>query len=134
MAFNAAVRDLLRDWGSSGLVSANPLTRTRLAAPLDRSEEERTETLRRAVILAVESLAQDPRASRFSRVLEATFLGSGLTQRMAAERLGLPYSTYRRHLTDAVQRVQEKLWELELFGAAPRPAKSSRAAASRDQP
>ncbi|GAA3220480.1 hypothetical protein [Nonomuraea helvata] len=39
------------------------------------------------------------------------------TQEAAAERLGLPYSTYRRHLVSGIERVCEDLWRRELYGA-----------------
>lgn len=38
------------------------------------------------------------------------------TQLAAGERIGLPCSTYRRHLVSAVERVIELLWPYELSG------------------
>ena len=34
----------------------------------------------------------------------------------AAELLGLPFSTYRGHLTRGVERIVEWLWQRELYG------------------
>jgi hypothetical protein len=34
----------------------------------------------------------------------------------AAERLGLPLSTYRYHLAGGLRRVTERLWRAELYG------------------
>ena len=39
------------------------------------------------------------------------------TQEAAAERLGLPFTTYRRHLGAGIERVCEELWHRELYGA-----------------
>ena len=38
------------------------------------------------------------------------------TQEAAAELLGLPFSTYRGHLTRGLERVTDLLWERELYG------------------
>jgi hypothetical protein len=40
------------------------------------------------------------------------------TQEAAAARLGLPFSTYRRHLTAGIERVTAWLWDRELHGTA----------------
>jgi long-chain acyl-CoA synthetase len=36
------------------------------------------------------------------------------TQEVAAELLDLPFSTYRRHLKSAIERLTEVLWNQEL--------------------
>ena len=38
------------------------------------------------------------------------------TQERAAEALGLPFSTFRRHLTQGVDRVVAWLWDQEVYG------------------
>ncbi len=40
------------------------------------------------------------------------------TQERAAAALGLPFSTYRRHLTQGVDRVVAWLWDQEVYGGA----------------
>ncbi|WP_268966935.1 hypothetical protein [[Actinomadura] parvosata] len=37
---------------------------------------------------------------------------------ITAERLGLPFTTYRRHLAAGVQRICADLWRRELYGSA----------------
>jgi hypothetical protein len=44
----------------------------------------------------------------------------GQVQEAAAEALGLPFSTYRRHLARAIDGVTEALWAVEI-GTARRP-------------
>jgi hypothetical protein len=51
-------------------------------------------------------------------VLNRTFVRAAPTQEAAAEVLGLPFSTYRRHLARAVDQVTEVLWAVEI-GTAP---------------
>jgi DNA-directed RNA polymerase specialized sigma24 family protein len=46
-------------------------------------------------------------------VLNRTYLKGAPTQEAAAEVLGLPFSTYRRHLTKAIDQLTELLWAAE---------------------
>jgi DNA-directed RNA polymerase specialized sigma24 family protein len=47
-------------------------------------------------------------------VLTRTYLKGAPTQEAAAEVLGLPFSTYRRHLSKAVEQLTELLWAAEI--------------------
>jgi hypothetical protein len=47
-------------------------------------------------------------------VLHRTFVRAAPTQEAAAEVLGLPFSTYRRHLAKALDQVTELLWSVEI--------------------
>ena len=67
-------------------------------------------------------LRQHPRDDKLLRAVERTYLRPAPTQEAAAELLGLPFSTYRRHLSQGVGRIVAWLWERELYGAAPGPA------------
>ena len=66
---------------------------------------------------AVGELRDEPRDERLFRALDRTYLRPAPTQEAAAELLGLPFSTYRGHLTRGVERVVERLWQRELAGA-----------------
>ena len=105
--FADAVRRALRDLHRPDALAANPLQRARMtgAAPLDQLLEQ-----------AVASLRADPRDAKLARALERTYLRPAPTQEAAAEVLGLPFSTYRRHLTRGVERVVDWLWHRELYG------------------
>jgi TolB-like protein/Flp pilus assembly protein TadD len=47
------------------------------------------------------------------RVLDLTYFNPAPKQEAAADRLGLSFSTYRRHLTAGVDRITEWLWQQE---------------------
>jgi len=49
-------------------------------------------------------------------VLYHTCLHPAPTQEQAAELLDLPFSTYRRHLKTAIERVNDVLWQREIGG------------------
>ena len=105
--FAGAVRRALRDVHRPDALAANPLQRARMTR--DTALDELLEQ-------AVCSLRADPRDAKPARALERTYLRPAPTQEAAAEVLGLPFSTYRRHLTRGVERVVEWLWHRELYG------------------
>ena len=68
---------------------------------------------------AVTAATADPRDARLARALDRTYLRPAPTQEAAAELLGLPFSTYRGHLSRGLERVTDLLWERELYGQDP---------------
>lgn len=120
--FGDAVRQGLRDLHRPDLLARNPLQRTRLlvetaspsgeaVADLGSSNAARLDDLLRA---AVADLADDPRDDPLLQALRCTYLTRFRTQEAAAAAMGMPFSTYRRHLTRGVDRVVEALWRREL--------------------
>jgi hypothetical protein len=92
----------------------NPLLRTHLVSGSD--DIERRETLKTRIISAIQAMAEDPREAKAWRVLDATYLRPGPTQEAAATTLGLPPTTYRRHLTDGIELLSDRLLQSELAG------------------
>jgi hypothetical protein len=115
--FADAARQALRDLHRRELLARNPLLRTRVVR--DRRPEVDAGTLDSLVREAVATLADHPRDDRLLRAVERTYLDPAPTQEAAAARLGLPFSTYRRHLTQGVDRVVAWLWDREVYGPAP---------------
>ena len=56
------------------------------------------------------------REAKLYRALFNTFLHPAPTQEGAAGLLGLPFSTYRRHLKTGIMRLEEILWQWEIRG------------------
>ena len=69
----------------------------------------------RAAARGGRALRADPRGEKLVRALERTYLRPAPTQEAAAELLGLPFSTYRGHLTRGLERVVDWLWRRELY-------------------
>jgi AAA ATPase domain len=110
--FDAAVRQAMRDLHRPELLARNPLARTRLVATQEGADAAKAlDELLRA---AVASLTEDPRDDRLVRALDRTYLRTSRTQEAAAAALGLPFSTYRRHLRQGLERVVAWLWQREL--------------------
>ncbi|MEU3980412.1 hypothetical protein AB0F77_09915 [Streptomyces sp. NPDC026672] len=99
--FRAAVRDALRSLAREDNLDRNPLCAAGVA--------ENGRELVRVVTDAVEVLSRDPRDRKFFEALHATYFSGVPNQEASAERLGLPFSTYRRHLTKGIDEVTDWL-------------------------
>jgi hypothetical protein len=102
-AFAAAVRLALHDLSRAG---AGPLAGSALA-PDPRA----------AIVEAIEDLRAEPKGEALYAVLNRTYLRPAPSQEAAATVLGLPFSTYRRHLAKAVDRLIDRLWSIEIGSA-----------------
>jgi len=113
--FDAAVRSALRSWRRPDQIAASPLAGARFVVDADCDP---VAALRQALTDAAGALAADPRTSQLHRAVDTTFFRGAPTQEAAAERLGLPLSTYRRHLARGVAEICDVLWRSEVYGAA----------------
>jgi hypothetical protein len=116
--FTDAVRQALRDLLRPDLLGRNPLLGTRLLAEAADDEAPDAATLRTLVHAAIATLGQHPRDDKLLRAVERTYVDPAPTQEAAAARLGLPFSTYRRHLTRGIERVVAWLWDREVYGSS----------------
>ena len=114
-AFAKAVIQALKDLQKPDALSANPLCRSAAVRRVGAGGEP-VEALVTAIRRAADELRRHPRDEKLYRVFDRTYLRPAETQQLAAERLGVPFSTYRRHLVAAVRRVTAVLWRLETGG------------------
>jgi hypothetical protein len=117
--FAEAVRDALRNFHRSEELRANPLLRSRMVverAGTDADDSAGIGALRDLLEEAADSLRASPREAKLYRALHRTCLDPAPSQERAAELLGLPFSTYRRHLKGGISRVVEILWQREIGG------------------
>jgi hypothetical protein len=118
-AFADAVRQGLRDLHRADLLARNSLLRTRLARSAAGASRPDAAVLRTLLLASVDALRRHPRDDKLLRAVERTYVRPAPNQEAAAELLGLPFSTYRRHLTQGVRRAVACLWEHEIYGTAP---------------
>lgn len=104
--FGDAVRTALRDLGRPDLLARSPL----LALRQVRGRGGGPEALRATLSDAAAVLRGHPRDEKLFRAIDRTYLRPAPTQERAAELLGLPFSTYRRHRREGVARIVELLW------------------------
>jgi hypothetical protein len=114
--FDQSVRQALRDLHRPDLLARNPLLRTRLMVDSSGNREPSAAVLETLVRAAVESLREHPRDDKLFRAVDRTYVRPAATQERAAAALGLPFSTYRRHLTHGVDRLVDRLWNQEVYG------------------
>jgi len=114
--FAAAVRQGLKDLGRRELLTRNPLVRTRLVAERAVGGRAAGEVLEALLREAAAALGDHPRDDKLLRAVDRTYLHPAATQESAAAVLGLPFSTYRRHLGQGVDRIVAWLWDREVYG------------------
>jgi AAA ATPase domain len=116
--FIDAVRRALHDLHRADLLARNPLLRTRLLRERTGSTEPKAADLDAMLRDAVSTLRQHPRDDKLLRAIDRTYLRPAATQEAAAAALGLPFSTYRRHLSQGLARIVTWCWERELHGVS----------------
>jgi hypothetical protein len=114
--FTTAVRQALRDLSRQDLLARNPLMGTRLVRDRAVDQARDAATLEALVHEAIDTLRQHPRDDKLLRAVARTYVDPAPTQEAAAARLGLPFSTYRRHLTQGTERIAAWLWDQEVYG------------------
>lgn len=122
--FESAVQEALRNFTRPDVLKGSPLLQSRLVierAGATSGRGERIAALQRLVTDACAYLQQSPREAKFYRALFHTYLKPAATQEVAAEMLDLPFSTFRRHLKQGIDRVCEVLWQWELHGITTQP-------------
>ena len=111
--FAEAVRQALRDYTRPDMLAANPLLRSRLV--VEAAEAPSTPaTLQTLLRQATETLTGNSKDQKLYRAIYHTYLEPAATQEQAAERLDLPFNTYRYHLANGLKRITNWLWQREL--------------------
>lgn len=115
--FEQAVRQALKDLHRRELLARNPLLHTRVLRDRAGKIEPDAGTLEILLHDAVDALAEQARDARLWRAVDQTFVRTARTQEAAAAALGLPFSTYRRHLAQGIARIVAWLWDREIYGS-----------------
>jgi hypothetical protein len=115
--FGKQLRDALRALHDLVVLETNPLihaqaVRARTEGAVGR---ERAAVLRTLLCEEAEALRGTARGDTWHLVLSAAYLNNPERNKheMIADELGMSYSTFRRHLTAATQRLITTLWERE---------------------
>ena len=110
--FESAVKHALRHYPQADLLATNPLLYSQL---LTRSGPSAStpQSLRTLLTDTAKTLFAVGRDQRLYRVLDLTYFNPAPKQEAAAERLGVSFSSFRRHLTTGVDRLVEWLWQQE---------------------
>lgn len=109
--FAVAARETLAQAVRPDRLARSPLIGSALVDP---AAPDPAGSLRATVLAAIAALGDERHGAEHRRVLERTYLKGARSQEAAAELLDLPFSTYRRHLGQAQQRLIELLWSVEI--------------------
>lgn len=115
--FEAAVREALKSAALPHSLSASPLAISPIVA--GASPSERAAALRALLVQANDALRASPKTARQARAVAATYLEPLGTQETVARELGLPFSTYRRHLVAGIEQIAAILYRRYADGASP---------------
>jgi hypothetical protein len=107
--FEHAVRDALRLYHDGAALASSPLTDCPAVRAAARHGEAPADALKRLLLEAAQSLRDRPRDAKFWRALELTYFRPAGSQELAAERLGVPFGTYRYQLATGIERVAQAL-------------------------
>jgi hypothetical protein len=110
--FDSAIKVALRHYTRTDLLAGNALLHARVLSRGGPSGNT-PQALRALPGETADSLFANERDRKLYRVLDLTYFNPAPKQEAAAYRLGLPFSTYRRHLTAGVDRLTEWLWRQE---------------------
>jgi len=113
--FDAAARDALRSFGNARALRDNPLVRSALVARKITADTDPAGILVTLLRDAATALEGTARGKKAYRAIHATFLDPAPSQERAAEKLDVPFSTYRRHLTEGLTEIVGALWQEELL-------------------
>ncbi|MCC5809755.1 MAG: hypothetical protein JJU06_05220 [Ectothiorhodospiraceae bacterium] len=112
--FAIAVRQALKDFHQPAALADNPLLRSRVM--LDATPDPTQADLQAILRAGLEELRSTPRGEKPFRALWHTYIQPASSQEIAAERLQLPFNTYRYHLYQGIARLTAWLWHRELHG------------------
>ena len=111
--FERALREALRWWSQPQALGANPLASCAAVTRAAAAGEDPGVVLQRVLIETAQAMRERPREQKFWRALELTYFRPAGSQELAAERLGLPFGTYRYQLATGVERLAQALWAAE---------------------
>jgi hypothetical protein len=115
--FEDAVRQALRHLRDPAPLARSPLLRSGLVRDRANGRAPEPADVQSLLFDAIDGLREASHDDKRFRALKRAFVQDPLTQEAAAEALGLPFSTYRRHLTQGIDKVVAWLWEREVYGS-----------------
>ena len=114
--FEEAAREAIKGLVQPGILLESDLLHSRLVADRvdpDADDVKRAQVLDTLVREAIASVATVRKGETYHPALETMFIRPAPSQAIGAERLDLPFSTFRRHLARGIELVVEALWAQE---------------------
>jgi DNA-binding NtrC family response regulator len=114
--FDLAVKSALQHFVETDSLQLSPLlfcNSVNAKVKTEANSCERIECLRALIMEATTSFTKHPKSEIYARILHRTYYQPARSQELAADALGVSYSTFRRHLVKARSWLTAELWQLE---------------------
>lgn len=112
-AFSEQVKDALSAFHETHSLQNNKLLDSAIVKTRRTGDDTPVAALRQLIREANQRLADNPKTERAARVIHRSYIEPARSQQLAADALGMGYSTYRRHLASARDLIAAELWQQE---------------------
>lgn len=115
--FDTSVQNAIRYYHQSDLLLNNPLLKSRLVlreVPEGSKEVEKVKVIKTFIDLALKEIESSPVDGKYYRILHRTFINPVGSQEKVADYLNMSFSTYRRYLKSALEKLVKLMWNMEL--------------------
>jgi hypothetical protein len=115
--FNDSVQQAIKSYHQPDLLLANPLLKSKLVlktAGKEMKEYDKIKILKSCIDLTLKEIEDSPVDGKYYRILYRTFINPVGSQEKVADYLNMSFSTYRRYLKAALEKLVRLLWNQEM--------------------
>lgn len=115
--FGDSVHQAVKYYHQPDQLLSSPLLRSRLVLRMimpDMKDLDKLKILKARIDLALKEIEDSPIDGKYHRVLYRTFINPVGSQEKVADFLNMSFSTYRRYLKTALEKLVKLLWNMEM--------------------
>ncbi len=116
--FADGLKDAFKHMARPGGLRGNPLLGCRMvqeaAGSTGATDAARSDALKQLIVTHAALLEGNARDVKLYRAFYHTYIKPAVSQEAASELIDVPFSSYRRHLQSAAERITSTLWQQEL--------------------
>ncbi len=116
-AFEPAITSALKGYAVPTTLNQHPLLKSRLVierAGTEATSATRITALRELLLEVAQGMKSHPKTNKLYRALHVAYFHPVATQELAAEKLDVSLSSFRRHLQEGTTQLAEHLWQREI--------------------
>jgi len=115
--FDESVQQAIKSYHQSDLLLSNPLLKSKLVlnkVTKEMKDYDKIKILKSFIDQILKEIAESPVDGKYHRILYRTFINPVGSQEKVADYLNMSFSTYRRYLKTALEKLVRLLWKLEM--------------------
>lgn len=115
--FDESVQQAIKSYHQTDLLLSNPLIKSKLVlkqVTKDMKDYDKIKILKSYIDQTLKEIENSPVDGKYHRVLYRTFINPVGSQEKVADYLNMSFSTYRRYLKSALEKLVRLLWNLEM--------------------